>query len=122
MRRNVRPELRAVLGARADAMRGAATLTETVLWTRLSGSQLGVGFRRQVAIARYIVDFAAPSVGLVVEIDGGYHAHAARARADARRDRDLTRLGWRVLHLDAAMVQHHLADAVALVRAALAGA
>ena len=55
---------------------------------------------------------------MVVEIDGGYHAESVRR--DARRDRALERLGWRVLHLDAAMVQCNLADAVALVRAALA--
>ena len=119
MRRNVRPELRAVLADRAGAMRAAPTMTESILWGALSGSQLGVGFRRQVALGRFIADFAAPSARLVVEFDGGYHA--ARVRADARRDRVLARLGWRVLHLDAGMVQHNLPDAVALIRAALAG-
>lgn len=115
MRRNVRPDLASF----ARAMRAAPTTTEAILWGALSGSQLGVGFRRQAPIGNYIADFVAPSARLVVEVDGGYHAQ--RARADARRDRDLGRLGYRVLRLDAAMVQHQLADAVALVRAALAG-
>ena len=115
MRRNVRPDL----AARAHAMRAAPTTTEAILWEALRGSRLGVGFRRQAPIGRYIADFLAPSAWLVVEVDGGYHAE--RVRSDARRDRDLGRLGYRVLHLDAAMVQHRLADAVALVRAALAG-
>jgi len=92
--------------------------TQSILWSAISGSQLGVGFRRQAPIGNYIADFVAPGARLVVEVDGGYHAE--RGRADARRDRDLARLGYRVLHLDAAMVQHRVADAVALVRAALA--
>jgi very-short-patch-repair endonuclease len=88
------------------------------MWGALRGSQLGVGFRSQFIIgARFIVDFAAPGVRLVVEIDGGYHQR--RQRADARRDRDLRRLGWRVLRLPAALVLHQLDAAVALVRAAI---
>jgi very-short-patch-repair endonuclease len=38
-------------------------------------------------------DFVAPSVRLVIEVDGGYHAD--RAAADARRDRALGRFGFR---------------------------
>ena len=99
-------------------MRAAPTTTEALLWGALRKQQLGVPFRRQLRIGgRYIVDFAAPSVRLVVEVDGGYHQ--PRQRADSRRDRDLGRLGWRVLRLPAELVLHRLDDAVALVRAAV---
>jgi very-short-patch-repair endonuclease len=108
---------RFVLAHRAAGMRSAPTTTEALLWTRLSGGQLGVGFRRQFVIGRFIADFAAPAARLIVEVDGGYHQQ--RARADARRDRELTRLGWRVLRVPAELVLHRLGDAVALVRAAL---
>ena len=118
MRRGIRPELRPILAARARANRAAPTLTETILRQALRGSRLGVAFRFQEPVGRYIADFLAPSVGLIVEVDGGYHA--GRARADARRDRDLSRLGYRVLRLPAALVQHNLEEALALVRAALA--
>ncbi len=111
---------RSVLSARARAMRSAPTTTEALLWQALSGSQLGIGFRRQLVIGRFIVDFAAPAARLVVEVDGGYHRE--RARADARRDRELGRLGWRVLRLPAELVRDRLGDAVAAVRAALATA
>jgi very-short-patch-repair endonuclease len=80
-------------------MRLALTTTEALLWAELRGSRLGVAFRRQVVISQYIVDFCAPSVRLVVEVDGGYHA--GRARADARRDRVLVRLGYRVVRVTA---------------------
>jgi len=100
--------------------RGAApTLTESIMWQVLSGSRLGVGFRRQVPIGRHIADFLAPSRKLVVEVDGGVHGTPAGARAHARRDRYFARLGYRVVRLPAAMVQHRLHEAVALVVAAL---
>jgi crossover junction endodeoxyribonuclease RuvC len=102
----------------AATMRVAPTTTEALLWQELRGSKLGVGFRRQLVIGRFIVDFAAPAARLVVEVDGGYHAE--RARADARRDRELERLAWRVVRVEAALVQHRLGEVVAAIRAALA--
>lgn len=98
-------------------MRAAPTATEALLWEGLRGSRLGVGFRRQVPLGRYVADFFAPSARLVVEVDGGYHA--ARRRADARRDRDLARLGVRVVRVPAALVASAPGEALELVRAAL---
>jgi very-short-patch-repair endonuclease len=98
--------------------RRALTASEARLWSALSARRLGVQFRRQVPLAgRFIVDFAAPSAGLIVEVDGVGHAH--RRGADKRRDRALTALGWRVLRLDAALVISDLPAAVALVQQAL---
>jgi very-short-patch-repair endonuclease len=57
-------------------------------------------FRRQVVIGeKFIVDFVAPRETLVVEVDGRAY-HERRHAADARRDRKLARLGYRVLRLD----------------------
>ena len=58
-----------------------------------------------------------PVLGLIVEVDGGYHAR--RRRADESRDRQLRRLGYRVVRLDAELVLSDLPAAVALIRAAL---
>ncbi len=87
------------------------------LWARLSGSQLGVAFRRQVVLGEYIVDFLAPACRLVVEVDGAYHAR--RLRADARRDARLRALGFRVLHLEAELVMRELPLALERIRDAL---
>jgi very-short-patch-repair endonuclease len=84
----------------------------------LSGGKLGVGSRRQVVIGRYIVDFLAPARRVVVEVDGGYHAR--RRGADARRDRKLAALGYRVLRLEAELVLRQPQEAVARIRAVLA--
>jgi len=55
--------------------------------------------------------------GLIVEVDGGYHAR--RVTADARRDRKLTRAGYRVVRLQAELVMRDLPAAVRAVRRAL---
>jgi very-short-patch-repair endonuclease len=98
--------------------RAAPTESEARLWSALSAGKLGVAFRRQAVLGnRFIVDFVAPRVWLVVEVDGSYHAQ--RVAADARRDSKLHRLGYRVLRIPAALVMNDLLAAVDLVRAAL---
>ena len=107
-----------VLAERAAQMRSAPTSSEAALFRALSAGTLdGVRFKRQVVIGNFIVDFLAPRPKIVVEIDGGYHARC-RAR-DARRDRVLARLGYRVVRLDAELVLHDFPAALAVVRAAL---
>ncbi|MEO8905589.1 MAG: DUF559 domain-containing protein [Polyangiaceae bacterium] len=69
----------------APIPRAAFAAPELRLWSALSARKLGVQFRRAVPLAvRHIVDFCAPRVRLVVEVDG--QCHAERASADARRD------------------------------------
>jgi very-short-patch-repair endonuclease len=99
-------------------MRANPTSSESALWGQIRSNQLGVAFRRQVPIGRYIADFLAPSVRLIVEVDGGYHSQ--RAAADARRDRNLRRLGYTILHLEAALILQQMPLAVNMVRAAVA--
>jgi very-short-patch-repair endonuclease len=49
-------------------------------------------------------------------VDGAYHGR--RRSADARRDRKLRRLGFRVLRLDAELVMRNLGAALARIREA----
>ena len=108
---------RSELAAKAHHLRHHPTFTEHLLWSALRGSKLGVAFRRQVVISRFIADFVCCSRRLVVEVDGG--AHAARGQLDAQRDAALGRAGYRVLRVPASLVASDLPAAVALVRAAL---
>jgi very-short-patch-repair endonuclease len=102
-------------------MRIAPSESEARLWKAINAGQLGVCFRRQVPLGgRYIADFAAPAVRVAVEVDGGYHAR--RRNADARRDRALARLGYRVVRVDAELVMRDLDAAVGRVRDAVAEA
>ncbi len=109
----------AVLVQRARDMRRAPTASERILWEELRHGRLGVRFRRQVVLGRFIVDFFAPSVRLAVEVDGA--GHAARAGYDAVRDRALAELAVRTLRVPAWRVERDVAAVVGAVRAALDG-
>ena len=98
-------------------MRFALTPSEAALWAELRGGRLGVAFRRQVPIGRFIADFCAPAARLVVEVDGG--CHERRGAADGRRDAVLGRLGYRVLRVPAEVVVRDVAVAVRCIAAAL---
>jgi very-short-patch-repair endonuclease len=97
--------------------RSALDGPEQALWAELCGCRLGVWFRRQVVIGHFIVDFSTPRQRLIVEVDGGYHA--TRVCADARRDRKLARMGYRVLRLEADLVRRDVHAAVEQIRTAL---
>jgi very-short-patch-repair endonuclease len=108
-----------ILQARARAFRTAPTFSELVLFEAVRGKRLGVAFKRQVVIDRYIVDLLAPAAKLVVEVDGPYHSRSRFRAADARRDRRLQRLGYRVLRLSDEMIVRQLPEALRLIREAL---
>jgi very-short-patch-repair endonuclease len=94
--------------------RRALTESEARLWSALRGRRLGAQFRRQVPVAgRYIADFCAPALRLVVEVDGG--SHASKQQADRRRDAVLAELGYRVVRVSAELVMRDLSAAVAVV-------
>ena len=78
-------KFQSLLAGRAQFMRHNPTDTERSLWFQLSGKKLGVAFKRQVVVDRFVVDYLAPSVRLIVEVDGLYHLR--RVSADAGRDR-----------------------------------
>ena len=104
----------ALLVERARQLRSATTPTEQLLWQALRGGKLGVVFRRQVPIGRYIADFYAPAARLVVEVDGGWHR--SRRAADRRRDEWMRRRGYRVIRLSATFVQSNPGAAAERIR------
>ncbi len=120
MQKQSRQQLKfqALLEGRAHFMRHSLSENERILWSRISGKQLGVAFRRQVPVGNYIADFVAPAAQLIVEVDD--RSHELKHAADARRDRILRRLGYRVLRVPAALVRANVDEAVARVVAALA--
>jgi very-short-patch-repair endonuclease len=119
MQKQSRQQLKfqALLGERAHFMRHNLTESERILWRQLSGKKLGVAFRRQVPIGSYIADFVAPATKLIVEVDD--RSHELKRTADARRDRNLGRLGYRVLRVQAVLVRRDVAEVVARIVVAL---
>ena len=79
----------------ARRLRREMTDAERILWLRMRGRELlGLKFRRQHPIGRYIVDFTCLDAGLVVELDGGQHAGSV---ADELRTAFLEDAGYLVL-------------------------
>ena len=77
------------------------TESERVLWSRLRGKQLlGVQFYRQKPIGKYIVDFYAPKVKLVIEVDGSQHLEDNQVAKDKVRDKYLAAHGLKVLRFN----------------------
>ncbi len=105
------------LEERARLMRGSPSWPEQVLFGAIRGGRLGVCVKRQVVLGEHIADFVVASRKLVIEVDGPHHA--LRRSADARRDRALARLGWRVLRVSAEDVSCRLEDVVGVIRAAV---
>ena len=77
-------------------LRSRMTDAEWWLWYRLRARRFfGLGFRRQVPMGHYVVDFVCEQSSLIVELDGGQHADALRK--DAERTRWLEERGYRVI-------------------------
>jgi very-short-patch-repair endonuclease len=86
------------LKGKARSLRVRLTDAEQCLWARVRRKQiLGVQFYRQKPIGNYIADFYAPSVRLVVEVDGSQHCDPPQAEHDRRRTAYLKRQGLQVL-------------------------
>lgn len=73
------------------------TDAEDYLWEQLSGSKLGVRFKRQHPIAYFIADFYCHTAKLIIEVDGGYHSIPAQYEYDCNRDFELEELGLKVI-------------------------
>ncbi|WP_428311615.1 endonuclease domain-containing protein [Hydrocarboniphaga sp.] len=81
----------------AKQLRSSQTDAESAIWFRLRAHRfLGLKFKRQKPVGRYIVDFICSEVGLVVELDGGQHNASQRER-DQRRDGWMRQQGLTVL-------------------------
>ena len=87
-------ELRKALTLAARRLRSDPTEVERHLWHVLRAKSLGVKFRRQAVIGRYIVDFVCFEKKLVIEVDGGQHDQSWR---DIPRDEWLRGQGFEIL-------------------------
>jgi len=82
----------------ARTLRTDSTDSERLLWSRLRRKQvLGVQFFRQRPLGNYIVDFYAPTVRLVIEVDGSQHFLESQTEYELKRTTFLESHGLRVL-------------------------
>ena len=99
-------------------MRRNPTPSEERLWRRLRDRRLlGLKFRRQHAIDRFIVDFYCAEARLIVEVDGPVHERSVQA--DAVRQDVLDSRGWRVLRFTNSEVDNSLMDVLRRIEEAI---
>ena len=80
----------------AHELRANPTPAEVRLWSVLRKRQRsGARFRRQHLIGPFVVDFCAPRLKLIIEVDGGQHVDLQEY--DQRRTAYLVAKGYRVL-------------------------
>ena len=89
------PALYEKLEAQAKEMRTNPTEAERLLWGKLRNKQLGVKFRQQHVINKFIVDFCSIKSDLIIEIDGGIHKN--QIEADSERSRILESEGYKII-------------------------
>jgi very-short-patch-repair endonuclease len=79
-------------------LRKNQTKAEEIFWELVRNKNfLGLKFRRQHQIGKYIVDFYCHSERLIIEFDGEVHDNTQQKRKDVSRDKYLTSLGNTVL-------------------------
>ena len=84
-----------------------ATRAERKIWkVLLSKEQSGVRFLRQRPIDYFIVDFFAPALGLIVEIDGS--SHFFKPEYDFYRQEKLKSLGFQIIRFSEGEVMNQL--------------
>lgn len=86
--------------ALARHLRRNATPAEQAAWELLRDRRCaGVKFKRQYPIADFIVDFYAPQLKLVIELDGSIHREPEHATRDAIRTSEIEALGVTVVRI-----------------------
>ncbi len=104
----------------ARQLRNNSTDAEILLWSRLRRKQLlGVQFYRQKPIGNYIVDFYAPLVKLVIEVDGSQHYEEKHRKRDLKRDFFMEQQGLRTLRFSNLEVLQSINDVMDVIFDAL---
>lgn len=80
-------------------LRNNSTKEEIILWQYLKQKQLGVKFRRQQPIDKYITDFVCFEKKIIIELDGGQHNSSLGIQKDRSRDLFFTNNGYKVIRI-----------------------
>ncbi|MCF8309423.1 MAG: endonuclease domain-containing protein [Bacteroidales bacterium] len=91
---------------KAKELRKNMTPEEQKLWDRLRKKQLGVRFRAQHPIERFIVDFYCHQLKLVIEVDGDIHNF--QKEYDLGRNIEIEKYGIKVLRFKNSQIERHI--------------
>ncbi len=79
----------------AKNLRKDSTDAEKLFWRYLRSKQMGLKYRRQQPIGKYIVDFVCFESKLIIELDGSQHLQ--QTEKDKARDNWFKQQGYKVL-------------------------
>ena len=96
-------------------LRREMPVAERLLWKHLRGEALGVKFRRQVSIGKYVVDFYCPTLHLAIEVDGESHAGETAQEYDEARQSAIESLGVRFIRVSNEDVYRNALDVAASI-------
>ncbi len=100
-------------------LRNSVSVIERLLWSKIRNQQLGVKFRRQHGIGKYIVDFYCADARLVIELDGDSHYQDGAQEYDRARDEFMREQGLRVLRFTNIEVVSNLEEVVLVIAHAI---
>ncbi len=104
---------------RAIDLRKELTPAERKLWARIRNDQLGVNFRRQHAIGKYIPDFVCIKKKLIIELDGSQHLE--QEEYDGERTKFLESQGCKVIYFWNNQVMNDINGVIKAIQFALEG-
>ena len=104
---------------RRQNLRNSVSVVEKILWSKIRNQQLGVKFRRQHGIGKYIVDFYCPDFQLVIELDGDSHYQSGAQEYDSVRDKFMRAEGLRILRFTNIEVINNLNEVVLAICAVM---
>ena len=87
-----------------------------ILWRKIRNSQLGVKFRRQHGIGKYIVDFYCAEMKLIIEIDGDIHFYDKNIFRDKKREAYLKNLGLKIKRYTNLDISYNIENVLADLR------
>jgi very-short-patch-repair endonuclease len=87
--------------AKARRLRAEMSLPEVLLWRLLRKQPMGMKFRRQHPVGKYVIDFCAPAVKLGFEVDGIIHDMGDNPLRDIARDTWLGEQGIDIIRIPA---------------------
>jgi very-short-patch-repair endonuclease len=101
----------------ARKLRSNPTNAENILWRYVRKKQIyDIQFYRQKVIGNYIVDFFAPSINLVIEVDGWYHNFLEQRYQDQERDAYFNVLDVFVLRLSNQQIEDEIDNAIQIIK------
>jgi len=86
--------------AKRRALRQSETIAEKNMWSQLRNRQfLGLKFRRQYSVDKYIIDFYCPEYKIAIELDGSIHNLEEVKQNDSIRQKHIEKYGIKFIRI-----------------------